>query len=181
MPSPVVQVEASRSTRSTRARQQQAWGGHLPETRRKLLAILERVVRGDSHFTLAERGLVTACEFWALAMAGDLHRSTGSRAISRLRFISTIYAAMGAASVAAELRDAHRFLTRAHTLQQRRMRFRSLENSLRDTTDAVDALIAQFARDLLPTTTVTTAIFNGNSSMARSQGLRGIRPGAAMA
>jgi hypothetical protein len=155
-----------------------SWGGHLPATQLKLLAILERVVCGDANFTLAERGLVTACEFWALAMAGDLHRSTGARAISRLRYLSTIYAALGAVSVAKDLRDAHRMLVRARTLQQRRIRFRALEDSLRGNQDSVDVLIARFARDRLPST--TTTIFNGNNATAPRR-VRRVRTSAARA
>jgi len=113
----------------------------MPATRARLASILERVVQGDARFTLAERVLVTACEFWALAMAGELHSQTELRAIGKLRFASTVYEAIGADGVADELRIAHGDLARLQTRLQRKSR-------LRVSAEPVDQLLAQLAENL---------------------------------
>ena len=120
----------------------------MPATRARLASILERVVQGDARFTLAERVLVTACEFWALAMAGELHSQTELRAIGKLRFASTVYEAIGADGVADELRIAHGDLARLQTRLQRKSRLKLLEARLRVSAEPVDQLLAQLAENL---------------------------------
>jgi hypothetical protein len=141
-----------------------SWTGHMPATRARLTSILERVVQGDARFTLAERVLVTACEFWALAMAGELHSQTELRAVGKLRFASTVYDAIGAGGVADELRIAHGDLSRLQTRLQRKSRLKLLEARLRVSAEPVDRLLAHLAENLE---------HDGSVSRERGPGLRG--------
>jgi hypothetical protein len=124
------------------------WTGHLPATRSRLIAILERVVEGKTECTLAERVLVAACEFWSLAMASDLHRQTDLRAMGKLRFAAMVYDAIGADEVAAALRTAHVDMSCVPAGSQRRQRLQLLEGYLQQRAVSVDALLATYAQRL---------------------------------
>jgi hypothetical protein len=124
------------------------WPGHLPATRARLIAILERVVQGQSECTLAERVLVAACEFWSLAMAGELHLQTDLRAMGKLRFAAMVYDAIGAEEVASALRTAHVEMSCVPAGAQRRQRMQVLEENLQRHAPAVDALLAKYAERL---------------------------------
>jgi hypothetical protein len=124
------------------------WSGHRPGTRTRLTSILERVVRGDSDFTLQERVFVTACEFWVLAMGRELHALTDPKAVGKLRFAALVYGAIGAAGVAGALQAAHGDLVHLPTRVQRQKRLRLLEERLLLSADPVDALLARFEEQL---------------------------------
>jgi len=126
----------------------QAWNGHLPVTRARLTSILERVVHGAAQFTLAERVLVTACEFWALAMAGELHTQSEKTIMGKLRFAAMVYESIGADGVASALATAHGDLARMQAKLQRKQRLQQLEAELLGAAQAMDALLARFAQQL---------------------------------
>jgi hypothetical protein len=144
-----------------------SWTGHMPATRARLTSILERVVQGDARFTLAERVLVTACEFWALAMAGELHSQTELRAIGKLRFASTVYDAIGARCVADELRIAHGDMARLQTRLQRKSRLKLLEARLRVSAEPVDKLLAHLADSLGHDGAIKRERFSGLAGTSR--------------
>jgi hypothetical protein len=125
-----------------------AWRGHMPATRARLAGILERTTQGGAQFTLAERVLVTACEFWALVMAGELHTQTELRAMGKLRFAAMVYDSLGADGVAGALRVAHGDLARLQTRLQRKRRLQMLEARLMISAQPVDTLLARFAEQL---------------------------------
>jgi hypothetical protein len=124
------------------------WRGHLPIASAALLSILERAAKGGSQFSPAERALFTACEFWAAAEGRTLVRYLGASAADPLRFVSIVFAAIGASNVArtlfaavGELRDAPTPLAQLKCLT-------GLQERLLKTRDPVDKLIAGFANNL---------------------------------
>jgi len=60
--SPIVPVLPAAEVPDTMKSQ---WNGHALVTRTKLLGILERAAGGSDDFSISERALFTACEFWA--------------------------------------------------------------------------------------------------------------------
>jgi len=122
------------------------WSAHLPATRARLSMILERAMHGERDFTIGERMLVFACEYWVLAMGRGLHRHTDHAATAKLRCAAIVFEAIGANDVAAALTAAHEDLLYPHTARQRRLKL--LEYQLRVSADLVDALLAQFADNL---------------------------------
>jgi hypothetical protein len=122
--------------------------GHLPATRARLSAILERVGRGNNEFTLAERVFVAACEFWVLAMGRELHALTNLRAIGKLRFAAMVFEAIGAVGVAGALQAAHIDMVQLKTQAQRRGRLMLLEERLLLSREPVDILLAHLADNL---------------------------------
>jgi hypothetical protein len=124
--------------------------GHRPGTRARLIAIFERAMSAGGTVTLQERGFVTACEFWVLAMSSELHTRTGPRAIARLEAAAIFYGSIGAPAVAEALRDAHRDLVSRQAAVHRRRRLTQLEAELLQWADEVDGLLERLANQLAP-------------------------------
>jgi hypothetical protein len=122
-----------------------AWPGHRPITRTRMLGILERAVAGRNDFSLDERALCTACEFWASVAAGVLCAHLRTNAVDRLRSAAVVYSAIGASHFARLLDNALADLCYVQTSRERQLRLKLLEQQLRESTDRVDQLLAQFA------------------------------------
>jgi hypothetical protein len=125
-----------------------SWTGHKVGTRAGVITIFERAIRTGRRFTLAERALMTACEFWVLAMSRELHTRTSPGAIAMLRFVALAYDSIGAAGVAETLLDAHRDLMAIQYAANRRQRLIQLEDQLLLSSNAVDALLERVATEL---------------------------------
>lgn len=132
---------------ATTAAPRDGWHGHLPITQLRMLSILERCTLGRSDFTLAERGLYTACEFWAAVKTHTLNAHLGSDAAERLRQASLVFTAMGAVHAGRSIDATRRGLATPLTPQQRRRRVSALEGQLRSVDEPIDQLIARFAQD----------------------------------
>ena len=124
------------------------WRGHLPITSEVLLSILERAVRGGPDSSFDEHILYTACEFWAAIFARTVVKHLGSKAVDNLRSAGIAFSVIGALRVASTLNAALGELTNAPTKSRRRACLRALEDELPKTKDAVDQLIADFAKNL---------------------------------
>ena len=123
-----------------------AWRGHLQVTYHRLLPILTRAALGDIEFSRAERILYTVCEFWSAIAARTLVSHLGSQAVDNLQVAATAFSEIGAMNVVDSLNAALEDLPNA-TQQQFRERLSALEGELHNTTDAVDQLIARFAKN----------------------------------
>jgi hypothetical protein len=115
-----------------------------------MLAILERAAAGASDFSSDERALFTACEFRASVAARVLCAHLRSNAVDRLRTIALVYSAIGAPHFARLLDDAQADLSCLQTSHERQLRLKLLEQQLRESTDSVDRLLAQFAETVNP-------------------------------
>ena len=122
------------------------WGGHSAVTRSKLLEILERADGGCEDFSMADRILFTACEFWAAVEAGTLKAFLGTTALEQLRCSAFAYKAIGAAEVARELEVALRVLSLADTSHGRTECIESLQDRLRSSAAPTGDLIDKFSQ-----------------------------------
>jgi hypothetical protein len=124
------------------------WSGHSAVTRMKLLEILERAGEGSDDFSMAERILYTACEFWAAVEAGTLGEFLGPRAVQQLRRSAFAYSSIGAAGVARELELTVAVLSQAGTSDGRRECIGSLQERLRQSAEPISDLIDRFCQPL---------------------------------
>jgi hypothetical protein len=124
------------------------WGGHSAVTRWKLLAILERAAEGGDDFSISERALYVACEFWAAVRARTLRVFLGPAAAEQLRYVAIVYSAIGAVEVAREVKQALHALSLADTSSQCAQCVASLQERLRLSNDPLDDLITRFAQRL---------------------------------
>ena len=138
---------------STR-RSQEVWPGHLPATRKGLLPILEKAALGGTDFTVAERALFTACEFWAAAKARALSSHLGASAPEQLQCVGTIFAAIGAPRFAYEVDCTLSELPYLRSNERCEQSIKSLEGRLLLTEDPVDDLLGRFAMAVRGTTGV---------------------------
>jgi hypothetical protein len=128
-----------------------AWPGRQSDTRTTLLAIFARAVGSDSEFSVAKRGLLMACEFWAAVNTGTLAQHLGAEASDHLYIVSTVFAAIGAKDVASATDTACTDLTGVTHYGARRQCIGTLETYLLASTDPVDAQLAKFALQLMGT------------------------------
>ena len=124
------------------------WGGHSAVTRQKLLTILERAAEGADDFSISERALYVACEFWAAVESRTLRVFLGPAAAEQLRYVAIVYSAIGADGVAREVKQALLALSLADTSSQSALCVASLQERLRYTADPLDDLITRFAQRL---------------------------------
>ena len=124
------------------------WTGHFPCTRDRLFAILECEASGEKSFSLAERALVTICEFWSAVESRQLTWHLGDDPAERLRYVAIVCRALGAAEAAQIVEAALHRLACARTSEQRKRCVAELAVNLQQTNDPVDALISRFARDV---------------------------------
>ena len=122
------------------------WGGHSAVTRRKLLEILERADDGCEDFSMVDRILFTACEFWVAVEAGTLKSFLGTTALEQLRCTAFAYRAIGAVEVAREVEAAFRALTLADTSGRRVQCIEGLQARLRQSAEPTSDLIDRFSQ-----------------------------------
>lgn len=124
------------------------WKGHLPMASASLPSILERAARGGSQFSLAERALFMACEFWNAIAARRLATHLGGGAIDTLRYMNIIYSGIGAPQVASAVSAAVRELEGVSSAQGRLRCLTALQERLLRIKEPVDHLIARLADSL---------------------------------
>jgi hypothetical protein len=124
------------------------WNGHALVTRTKLLGTLERAAAGSDDFSISERALYTACEFWAAVESRGLQDYLGTDAGHQLRYASIVYTAIGAHDVALALEQALAALADVGSEQLRLQCIRELQSRLLQSADPIDNLIARFAQRL---------------------------------
>jgi hypothetical protein len=122
------------------------WREHLPLTSLTLLPVLES--NGGAEFSLVERALFMACEFWIAAATNTLITHLGAAPLDRLRYMGIVYSALGAPGVANAVIDAVGELKCAPTAQGRRTCLLALQDRLVGTDDPVDQLIACLVENL---------------------------------
>jgi hypothetical protein len=113
-----------------------------------LPSILQRAARGGAEFSLAERALFMACEFWSAIAARRLAKHLGAGAIDTLRYMNIIYSAIGAHEVASAVIVAVGEFEAASSPQGRLKCLTGLQDRLLRTKEPVDHLIARLARNL---------------------------------
>ncbi len=124
------------------------WGGHSAVTRRRLLTILERAAGGLQDFSVAERALRMACEFWAAVESQTLQAFLGPTPAKQLRYFAIIYGAIGATEVAREVEASAEALRLAGSGSRRAAGIAQLQERLRDSADPLNELITRFAQHL---------------------------------
>jgi hypothetical protein len=124
------------------------WGGHCAVTRWRLLTILERAAGGLQDFSVAERALHMACEFWAAVESQTLQAFLGPTPAKQLRYFAIIYSAIGATEVAREVEAVAEALRLAGTSSRCAVDIAHLQERLRNTIDPLNDLIARFAEHL---------------------------------
>jgi len=129
----------------SRAKSGGIWAGHLPITRNQLLHILAKAAAGSGDVSLAERALVTVCEFWAAVQTRQLVAQIGHLHTDHLRCVSIVLAALGDSRGALAIDDAVAKLTQRPARAQRRKCVADLQTRLLENGDYLDVLIAHFA------------------------------------
>jgi hypothetical protein len=124
------------------------WQGSLPLASASLISIVEKAAKGGVQFSLAERALFLACEFWSAISARGVIEHLGAGSIDALRYMSIIYSAIGAHGAARAMVDAIGELEGASHPQSQHKSLASLQVSLLKTQEPVDELIARFAENL---------------------------------
>jgi hypothetical protein len=122
------------------------WRGHAPSTRLMLLAILGRADEGCEDFSLAERILYTACEFWVAVETGTLKTFLGQTAAEQMRNSVFAYRAIGADEVAREVAAALGVLGLADTSGGRAACIEDLQERLRRSAEPTSDLIDRFSQ-----------------------------------
>jgi hypothetical protein len=123
------------------------WRGHPPATSAVLLELFERAAAGAIHFSLAERVLATACEFWAAAKNRTLSVHLGDTAIDKLQAAEVSFAAIGLVNIVPILLLGRIDLTRPNPPVSLHIVAGRIEDALSRTAEPVDELIAEFARE----------------------------------
>ena len=124
------------------------WQGSLPLASASLVSTFEKAAKRGVQFSLAERALFLACEFWSAISARRVIEHLGAGAIDALRYLSIIYSAIGAHGVVRAMVVAIEELEGASLPQTRYQYLTSLQLRLLTTHDPVDELIARFAKNL---------------------------------
>ena len=124
------------------------WQGHLPAASAALRALLERASRGGAEFTAPERALFAACEFWVAVQTRTLGAHLGPLGADPMRYLSIVYAAMGAPDLARLLIVGVGELRDAATPSERLKRLAALQELMARTQEPVDRLIAELAQGL---------------------------------
>jgi hypothetical protein len=124
------------------------WQGSLPLASASLVSTFEKAAKRGVQFSLAERALFLACEFWSAISARRVIEHLGAGSIDALRYLSIIYSAIGAHGAARAMVDAIGELEGASHPQSQHKSLASLQVSLLKTQEPVDELIARFAENL---------------------------------
>jgi hypothetical protein len=124
------------------------WGGHKLATSAVLYSLSSAATRGGSGFSVHERVLFTACEFWAAARNSVLleHLSLEfDEPESMLRAAEQSFARIGLSSVANVLREGLLDLTRTDQALQLAQVALNIEKALACIKEPVDEILADFA------------------------------------
>jgi hypothetical protein len=113
-----------------------------------LLLTFRRRAQGGAVFSHAERALFMACEFWAAVRSRKLASHLDVDSIDTLRYMSIIYAGIGALGVAHAVIAAIGELEDASRPQDPYECLVNLQEQLLDSNDPVDQLIAALAEKL---------------------------------
>jgi len=124
------------------------WQGSLPLASASLVSTFEAAAKRGVQFSLAERALFLACEFWNAISARRVIEHLGAGAIDALRYMSIIYSAIGAHAVARAMVLAIAELEGTSIAQTRHEHLATLQVLLLKTGDPVDELIVRFAQKL---------------------------------
>ena len=124
------------------------WQKHLPLASASLQSTFDNAGRVGVQFSLAERALFMACEFWTAVSARGLGVHPGMGSTDTLRYMSMIYSSMGADGVASAMMVAINELERAPRPQDRHQCLVTLQERLLKTRDPVDQMIARLAESL---------------------------------
>ena len=124
------------------------WQGHLPAASNALSALLERAGSGGAQFTAPERALFAACEFWVAVQSRTLVTHLGPHCADSLRYLSIVYAALGAPDMARLLVVGVGETCDASTPVDRLERLTALQERMAQTQEPVDRLIAELAQSL---------------------------------
>jgi hypothetical protein len=124
------------------------WQGYLPLASASLISTVERAAKGGVQFSLAERALFLACEFWSAISGRRVIEHLGAGSIDALRYMSIIYSAIGAHGVARAMVVAIGELEGASHPQTQHKSLASLQIRLLNIHEPVDELIARFAENL---------------------------------
>jgi hypothetical protein len=111
-----------------------------------LLAILERADQGCEDFSLTERVLFTACEFWVAVETGALETFLGATALEQLRCSAFACSAIGATEVAREVEAALGALSLARTGGGRAQCIATLQKRLRSSAAPTSELIDRYSQ-----------------------------------
>lgn len=114
------------------------------------MSILERAAVGATTFSVSERALVAACEFWAAVKARTLSSHLGATALEQLQCAGTIFRAIGAAGFAYHVDCTLGELPYLGGDKRRKQCINALESCLLRTEDPVDDLLGQFAAAVAP-------------------------------
>jgi hypothetical protein len=125
-----------------------AWSGHHRQTSSVLLALLTDAAAGRKEFTVSERTLIFACEFWAAVMNRTLAHHLGRNTSSRLRAAEQVFSAIGAQNVATVLRQGQLELQKLSPQAGFQQMAAGMEACLARIDEPVDNLIALYAIDL---------------------------------
>jgi hypothetical protein len=124
------------------------WQGHLPAASAALSTLLQPAGCGGAQFTAAERALFTACEFWVAVQTRTLGTYLGPLGADPMRYLSIVYAAMGAPDLARLLIAGIGGMREAATAAERLKYLAALQEHMARTQEPVDQLIAELAQSL---------------------------------
>lgn len=125
------------------------WHGHRRVTTEALLSVFDRLLAGATTLSPAEQTLYTTCELWAAVVTRTLVGVLRRDPDDSLRSAAKAFATIGAHQVAATLRRGADDVAVAGTATRRRACLAAVEDRLVCTDDAVDLLIAGYARRYL--------------------------------
>jgi hypothetical protein len=110
--------------------------------------ILERAAGALQDYSVAERALHMACEFWAAVESQTLQAFLGPTPAKQLRYFALIYSAIGATDIARQVDAVADALRLAGTRSPCSTDIAQLQERLRGTPDPLNDLIEKFAQHL---------------------------------
>jgi hypothetical protein len=158
------------------------WQGHLPAASSALSALLVRASRGGEQFSAPERALFVACEFWVAVQGRTLVTHLGPLGADSLRYLSIVYAAMGAPGMARLMIAGVGEMEGAATPAERMQRIAALQERMAGIQEPVDQLIAALAESLgLSSVTGPEALDESSNGVPAQPILSWTRRGSAQA
>ena len=121
------------------------WRGHFPVTCVAMMSLLDRAAAGEEKFSLAERVLFVACEFWSAVNAAELEAYFDLKAEDPTRDARAALRIVGAVKLADMLDGGVLGPAGGRASFTRRRRLLELETSFRGIAEPVDLLLARFA------------------------------------
>jgi hypothetical protein len=122
------------------------WALQFAVTRERLPMLLGQSSSDAEDFSVSERALYTACGFWSAVEAGTLSQLLGADVAEELRYVSIVYAAIGAVQVSQVLDETLAALNQ-HGSASRQMRcITLLQKRLRQADDPLIDLVARLTQ-----------------------------------